>query len=172
MLKHMVLKAKITAPKFILSLLLIAIGSALLCLPQYQEALTDIVSWLQTEGLHHSLAIGLAVLFAGIWMFTSCLTVLFTHRIAYTKGPIVCSLKSGLLNQTVRQLWLEYFGRSDLRVSVSLHGNHIHITGEAPQEWDNADQLCSFLSKRLLTYTGYWGDLLIHTSPVVKGSSG
>jgi hypothetical protein len=170
-LKNLALKARIMAPRLLLSLLLIIIGSVLLTLPQYQQILSETISWLETEGIRHSLAIGVAALFIGVWMFASSLQQLFTHRITYTKGPLLCSVKNKLLDQTVQQLWLEYFERPDLQANVSLRGGHITITGEAPEGWDNAEELSTFLSQRLLSYTGYWGDLLIHTTPVAKGSS-
>lgn len=154
-----------TSTQLFFGAVLVMIGATLLIIHRYPGIVSNTVAWLETEGMQLSLSIGLIFLFAGLWMLASSLKQLFTHRMAFTKGPLVYSVENGLLEQTVQQLWLEYFHRHDLRTYVSMHGKHINITGETPEGWDNADELCSFLSHKLLTFTGYWGDLSLHTAP-------
>jgi hypothetical protein len=167
-LKKLFLKAKTASPKFLLGLVLAMIGGTLLPLHRYPGTVSNAVAWLETEGMRYSLSIGIAVLFAGLWMLSSALKELFTHRVAFTKGPLVYSIENGLLEQTIQQLWSEYFDRPDLRIHVSLHRRRINISGQTPEGWDHTDELCSFLSHKLLALTGYWGDLCLHTSPEEK----
>jgi hypothetical protein len=170
-LKKTFLKVKSSSPKALLSIVLIVIGSTLLIINRYPGILSNGVAWLETEGQRHSVSIGFMLLFGGLWMLSSSLKQLFTHQISFTRGPLVYSVEKGLFEQAVRQLWFEYFHRSDLRTYVSLHGRHVNITGETPGGWDNVDELCLFLSQSLFTYTGYWGDISLHTSPMTGRSS-
>lgn len=168
--RKFLLKVKTTTPKLFLGILLLGIGAALICIHRYPGVISNGVAWLESEGMDIALSVGLALILIGAWVLSSFLKQLFTHRITFTKGPVAISLESGLLEQTVQHLWFEYFDRSDLRTYVSMHGNHINITGETPEEWDNIDDLCSFLSHKLLSFTGYWGDLCLQTAPKAKAN--
>ena len=170
-LKKIFLKSKITAPRLLFSVFLLMIGSVLISLHQYPGIASNSVAWLETEGMPFSLSIGLLLFFVGLWMLFSTFKQMATHRITYTKGPLVCSLEKGLLEQTVQQLWSEFFDRPDLKAYVSTHGNRLDIAGETPEAWDSVDELGLFLSHKLLHSTGFWGDISLHTSPKARRSS-
>lgn len=154
--------------RVVLMATLTGLGAVLIFLRQYPGTVSNIVAWLETEGATISLLMGCVLCFFGIRMLISTFTLLFSHRIAFTKGPLIYSVKAGLFEQIVQQLWSEYFDRPDLRAYVSLHGSTLNITGETPQDFDNIDELTAFLSHKLLSLTGYWGDLSIHTSSEAK----
>lgn len=159
------LKTKTVFFQLIFGLTLLMAGGGLLFLHRYPGTLSNTVAWLETDGMLTSTLFGVGAIAIGLWTLSRSISYVCTHRITYSRGPLVCSLESGLLEQTVQRLWEEYFNRPDLRAYVSIHGKTILVTGETPDGWTMSDDLCLFLSHNLLRTVGYWGAISLHTSP-------
>lgn len=164
----LLLKSRLIGPQLVLGVVVLALGSLFLFLRANPGFTSNLVAWLETEGAFQATFLGLILCLLGFWMLSASIKQLFSHQISYSKGELFYSVKSGLFEQIVQQLWSEYFDRPDLRAYVSVHGRHLAITGETPEGWNTIDELSAFLSYRLLSLTGYWGDLSLFTSPEAK----
>jgi hypothetical protein len=145
-------------------LVLILAGAALLLLPQYPELGTAVGAWIEGQGIALNLGVAILLLAGGLWLLSTSTRLVTTQTITYTKGTLRTSLGKDLLNQTVQQLWQEYFLRSDLSVSVALRRHSLAIFGQVPEKWNKHADLTAFVSNRLLSLTGYWGEIHLYTS--------
>ena len=161
----MLLKAKILLPKFILSISIGIAGAFFLTLYRHPKELFLYADWIEAKGQAFPLMMGLLFFSLGTWLFFSTIKQLVFRQMTYSKSFFVCSVRTGLFEQIVQRLWAEYFFRHDLHVHAALIGNCIHISGEIPEGADTKDQLMAFLSQKLLSLTGYWGEICLHTTP-------
>ena len=144
----------------------VLVGAALLLLFQYPGVGTASIEWLKAQEEPFIIGIAAILIAAGFWLFSSAIRYARTQAITYTKGALKTSLGKDLLRQTVEKLWQEYFQRTDLSISIALKKQSLIIFGQVPVGWDKHNDLTDFLSNRLLSLTGYWGDLSIHASQV------
>ena len=142
------------------------VGTAFIVLFQYPEYGTTFMEWLKTQEAPFVIGIGSMLIAAGLLLLSSSSQFARTQAITYTKGPLKTSLGKDLFRQTIEKLWQEYFQRPDLSTSISLKKQSLVIFGQVPAGWNKEDDLAAFLSNRLLSLTGYWGDLSIHSSEV------
>jgi hypothetical protein len=162
----MMRKTTLVLQNFLCGVVLVLVGAIILLLPQYPEMGSAIAGWIETQDIALNLGIAIILLSLGLWLLSSSVCLVTTKTITHTKGTLRTSLGKDLLNQTVTQLWHEYFHRSDLTVSVALRKRSLEIFGQVPEGWNKHDELAAFLSNRLLTLTGYWGEISLHSSPI------
>ena len=162
----MIRKTILVLQNFLCGMVLVVAGACLVLLPQYPEMGSAIGRWIESQGVAVTLVIAIILLTLGLWLLSSSTQLITTETMTHTKGSLRTSLGKELLNQTVTQLWQEYFHRSDLTVSVALRRRSLEVFGQVPEEWNNHQELVTFLSNRLLSLTGYWGEISIHSSPV------
>ena len=147
---------------------LVLVGASILLLSQYPELASALANWVESLGITLSLCIAIVAFASGLWLLSSTLELMRTKVIVYTKGALRSSLGKELLNQTVQQIWREYFQRTDLSVSVVLKRHSLEIFGQVPESWNNKDDLAKTVSDRLLSTTGYWGEICLYLSPATK----
>ncbi len=164
-LRRMALKARIVFPQLLLGCVSMLCGSVLFLLHRHPGISSNAVAWLETDGKLASIASGFGLFLVGFWVLSRCCHYMVTHRITLSKGPLTCSMENRFLEETVRKLWEEYFDRPDLQVCVSIHRRRLEIEGQAPEAWDNHDELSKYVSHKLFSITGYWGDICLTTTP-------
>ena len=142
----------------------VSVGAAALLFFLYPAAWAACAVWIASFGPYVITGIAVFLIIVGFWLFSSTVRFAKTQTITYAKGTLRTSLGRDLFRQTITKLWQEYFKRSDLSVSVSLRKRSLVIFGQVPEEWNKHEDLAAFLSNRLLTLTGYWGDIFIHST--------
>lgn len=162
----MMRKTALVLQNFFCGIVLVVVGALLVLLPQYPEMGNAISKWIESQGIVITLGIAIILLALGLWLLSSSARLVTTETMTHTKGALRTSLGKELLNQTITQLWHEYFHRSDLTVSVALRRRSLEIFGQVPKEWNNHKELETFVSNRLLSLTGYWGEISLHLTPI------
>jgi hypothetical protein len=132
---------------------------------------SNMVAWLETDGSSSALILGslFTILITG--QIITNLHLFSPREITVHRGIFKATITEGVFTQLVQKLWNEYFRRTDLSVQATLKKNGLYITGEVPEGISDSEGLSSFVAKKLLQLTGFFGTITIESSTRKTGPS-
>ena len=149
-------------PHVLYIMITIGLGFLFLFLPVGPGIISNWIAWFETEGTWAAHTLGILFLLLGIIRMLCMAKAVQEKSFSLRKGSTTCSISEKLIEEIVQHLWNDYFQRTDLPIHASLEKKRLVITGDLPPTWDDTEDLLAYISKNLLSQTGYWGDIVIY----------
>ena len=145
--------------------LMLALSLMFFLIPFYPGACSNMVAWLETDGSWGALLIGTLFIIFTTCRIISTLHLFSSQKVTVHRGIFQTTINEGVFTQLVQKLWRGYFHRTDLTVQTKLKKNGLYIVGDVPSGVSDLENLSSFLAKKLLKLTGFFGKITIVSNP-------
>lgn len=127
----------------------------------FPGSVSNLFAWLESDGSC------IALLLSGVSFIGFCIRLCVyknfkkNQTIIVHKGIFTTKINKKVFEGTIKRLWNDYFGETQLPVEITLKRYSLYITGSAPKENVDTDELTTFFHQKLLRLTGFFGPIYI-----------